>query len=113
MKNHKEETAMYKDDAGYQNTAPVGSFPKGASRYGVEDVVGNVWEWVADWYAPYAEDQQEQQTDPRGPERGEARVIRGGAWNGGYPSWVRPTFRYRDAPKTRSYGIGLRCAKSR
>ena len=113
-KAHKVEVqAMFEVDDGWATTAPVGSFPRGASRYGVEDVVGNVWEWVADWYAPYAEDQQEQQTDPRGPERGEARVIRGGAWNGGYPSWVRPTFRYRDAPKTRSYGIGLRCAKSR
>ena len=99
---------MYDADDGFPNTAPVGSFPKGASRYGVEDVVGNVWEWVADWYGEYGKDEQ---TSPKGPASGDERVIRGGSWNGSYASWVRPTFRYKDAPTKRSYGIGFRCAK--
>ncbi len=107
-KSGVEEKAMYDVDDGFPNTAPVGSFPKGASRYGVQDVVGNVWEWVADWYGPYGADEQR---DPKGPDEGEARVIRGGAWNASYPAWVRPTFRYKDAPTKRSYGIGFRCAK--
>jgi formylglycine-generating enzyme required for sulfatase activity/serine/threonine protein kinase len=107
-KNGIEERAMYDADDGFANTAPVGSFPKGASRYGVQDVVGNVWEWVADWYSAYG---KEEATAPRGPESGDERVIRGGAWNGSYPAWVRPTFRYKDAPTKRSYGIGMRCAK--
>jgi formylglycine-generating enzyme required for sulfatase activity len=107
-KNGVEEKAMYDVDDGFPNTAPVGSFPKGASRYGVKDVVGNVWEWVADWYADYG---KEELKDPKGPASGDERVIRGGAWNGSYPSWVRPTFRYKDAPTKRSYGIGMRCAK--
>ncbi len=101
--------AMYSDDDGWPNTAPVGSFPKGASRYGVEDVDGNVWEWVTDWYAPYT---SEPLFDPPGPPEGEARVIRGGAWNGGYASWVRPTFRFRAPPTQLSHGIGFRCSKS-
>ena len=42
------------------------------------------------------------QVDPKGPSRGTERVIRGGAWNGGYPSWVRPTFRYKDTPEKRA-----------
>jgi formylglycine-generating enzyme required for sulfatase activity len=109
-KNGLEQKAMYEADDGFPNTAPVGSFPKGASRYGVEDVVGNVWEWVADWYGPYGPDDE---TDPKGPDKGEARVIRGGAWNGSYPSWVRPTFRYRNAPTARTHGIGFRCAADR
>jgi formylglycine-generating enzyme required for sulfatase activity len=100
--------AMYEDDDGYAATAPVGTFPKGASRYGVQDVVGNVWEWVSDWYAEYGKGEQ---TDPKGPESGDQKVIRGGAWNASYPSWVRPTFRYHDLPGKRSYGIGFRCAK--
>ena len=107
-KNGIEEKPMYEADDGFANTAPVGSFPKGASRYGVKDVVGNVWEWVADWYGPYG---TEDQKAPKGPEPGEERVIRGGAWNGSYPAWVRPTFRYKDTPTKRSYGIGLRCAR--
>ena len=63
-KHGVEEKAMYDADDGFPNTAPVGSFPKGASRYGVQDVVGNVWEWVADWYGDYGKDEQ---TDPKGP----------------------------------------------
>ena len=100
---------MYKGDDGYPTTAPVGSFPKGASRYGVQDVVGNVWEWASDWYQPYT---AEEQANPKGPAKGESRVIRGGSWNGAYESWVLPTFRYHDDPAKRSYGIGFRCAKS-
>ena len=107
-RNRVEEQAMYGDDDGFPNTAPVGSFPAGKSRYGVQDVVGNVWEWVSDYYAPYDGAIAD---DPRGPAEGDERVIRGGGWNGAYPSWVRPTFRYHADPEQRSYGIGFRCAK--
>ncbi len=67
QKNGVDEKAMYDDDDGFPNTAPVGSFPKGASRYGVQDVVGNVWEWVADWYGDYTKDEQ---TDAEGARAG-------------------------------------------
>jgi formylglycine-generating enzyme required for sulfatase activity len=106
-KNGVDEKAMYDADDGFPTTSPVGSFPKGASRYGVEDVVGNVWEWVDDFYGPYTKDEQKA---PTGPAHGDERVIRGGSWNASYASWVRPTFRYKDAPTKRSYGIGFRCA---
>ncbi len=109
-KNHQDETAMYEASDGYANTAPVGSFPAGDSPFGLSDVVGNVWEWTADWYAPYS---AAAQSNPKGPDAeadGAGRVIRGGAWNGAYVAWVRPTFRYHDAPTKRSYGIGFRCA---
>jgi len=100
--------AMYQVDDGWPTTAPVGSFPKGASVYGLQDVVGNVWEWVSDWYAPYTADVA---TDPKGAASGEQRVLRGGAWNGSDVAWVRPTYRFRSDPKLRSHGIGMRCAK--
>jgi formylglycine-generating enzyme required for sulfatase activity len=99
---------MYKEDDRFPTTAPVGSFPDGKSRYGLVDVVGNVWEWTGDYYAEYTKDAQK---DPSGPSAGEeGRVARGGAWNGSDVSWVRPTFRFHFAPQSRSYGIGFRCA---
>ena len=105
---------MFAQDDGFANTAPVGSFPKGKSRYGIQDVVGNVWEWVADRYAAYDPSTASATVaDPNGPGTGSDRVIRGGAWNGSDPSWVRPSFRFHVAPTARSYGFGFRCAKSR
>jgi formylglycine-generating enzyme required for sulfatase activity len=100
--------AMYPSDDGYPNTAPVGSFPDGGSPFGLQDVVGNVWEWVADWYGPYGAGKE---TDPTGPKTGRDRVIRGGAWNGSDPAWVKPTFRFKSDPSLRSHGIGIRCAR--
>jgi formylglycine-generating enzyme required for sulfatase activity/serine/threonine protein kinase len=108
-KNHVEQEAMFTADDGWATTAPVGSFPAGRSPFGALDMVGNVWEWVADYYGPYAATAQE---DPKGPGAGRERGIRGGAWNGAYAAWVRPTFRYKDVPEKRSYGIGFRCAAS-
>jgi len=106
-------TLMYDQDDGFANTSPVGSFPKGKSRWGLQDVVGNVWEWVADRYAAYpAASATTTTSDPRGPETGSDHVIRGGAWNGSMPSWVRPSFRFHAAASARSYGFGFRCAKS-
>jgi formylglycine-generating enzyme required for sulfatase activity/tRNA A-37 threonylcarbamoyl transferase component Bud32 len=112
-KNHVDGIAtfagMYKDSDPFPTTAPVGSFPDGKSRYGLLDVVGNVWEWTADYYAPYT---TAAASDPTGPKTGTDRVARGGAWNGSDPSWVRPTFRFHFAPDSRSYGVGFRCAAS-
>ncbi len=103
---------MYDEDDGYPNTAPTGSFPQGKSRYGIQDVVGNVWEWVADYHAAYPPTTASVAVDPKGPSEGEERVIRGGAWNGAMPSWVRPSFRYHAPPSERTYGVGFRCAAS-
>jgi eukaryotic-like serine/threonine-protein kinase len=98
------------EDDGYPATAPVGKFPQGRSRFGPYDVVGNVWEWVADWDGSYAAGDVQ---NPTGPATGEKRVIRGGGWNGGDPSWARPAFRYSRPPDIRHPAIGFRCAKSR
>ncbi len=105
--------AMYDEDDGWPATAPVGSFPKGKSSWGIQDIVGNVWEWVADWYADYDPASASMtSTDPKGPSSGKERVIRGGAWNGAQPAWVRPAWRFHTAPTNRTHGIGFRCAKS-
>jgi formylglycine-generating enzyme required for sulfatase activity len=100
--------ALYPNSDGYPTTAPVGQFEAGRSRFGPYDVVGNVWEWVSDWYGPYS---AAEQTNPSGPEHGERKVIRGGGWNGSYRDWLRPSFRYAQDPKALSHGIGFRCVK--
>jgi formylglycine-generating enzyme required for sulfatase activity len=100
---------LYQADDGYATTAPVGKFPAGRSRFGPFDVVGNVWEWVADWEGAYpAADQK----NPTGPDSGTKRVIRGGAWNGSFPEWLHPAFRYAQDPKSQSHGVGFRCAQT-
>ncbi|MBX3231975.1 MAG: SUMF1/EgtB/PvdO family nonheme iron enzyme [Labilithrix sp.] len=101
--------ALHAGNDGWPTTAPVGSFPAGASRWGAEDMAGNVWEWVADWHGAYARDDA---TDPAGPTEGTTRVIRGGAWNGSSEAWVRSTFRFHADPGERNHGTGFRCAKS-
>jgi formylglycine-generating enzyme required for sulfatase activity len=100
---------MYEADDGFVHTSPVGSFPKGKSSWGIQDIAGNVWEWVGDWYGPY---EANESSNPKGPGGGEERVIRGGSWNAGVPGWVRPSWRYRAAPTMRTHGIGFRCAKT-
>ena len=76
-KKHKVEDdvpgVMYDADDGFETTAPVGSFPAGASKFGAKDMVGNVWEWTSDWYAPYSDAEL---TDPKGPDKGDERLER-------------------------------------
>ena len=67
---------------GYQS-APVGSYPSGASPYGCMDMGGNLWEWCRDWYDPdyYSKKPKGGWVDPQGPASGgRCRVMRGGSW---------------------------------
>jgi len=95
-------------DDGYAFTAPVGRFPGGASLYGALDMAGNVWEWVADWYAEeyYGESPSQ---NPPGPDSGTDRAMRGGAWYDNEP-WVRCTVRHQNPPWSRCDDVGFRCA---
>jgi len=97
---------------GFARTAPVGSFPAGASPYGALDMAGNVWEWVSDWFDPdyYAYGPP---TNPTGPPRRRAfrgsKSIRGGSWTS-EPGKVRTASRSYDPPEWRAFGAGFRCA---
>ncbi len=86
-------------DAG--STAAVGTYPAGASPFGVLDVAGNVWEWCHEMI-------------DGGSLRGESasgprRVLRGGSWEANIPSDFRTSFRQRQFPSYMYYTIGFRC----
>jgi formylglycine-generating enzyme required for sulfatase activity len=89
---------------GFAFTAPVGSFP--ANAFGVHDMVGNVWEWVADWHDEhwYA---RSPATDPQGPESGTVKVRRGGSWHT-WSLYARCAFRNWNTPQTRYTLVGIR-----
>jgi formylglycine-generating enzyme required for sulfatase activity len=95
-------------DDGYARTAPVGSYPDGASWAGALDLAGNVWEWGADWYGDYPSGRQE---NPSGPSTGDYRVVRGGGWNISWYS-VRAADRGYARPDFRYYDLGFRCVGS-
>ena len=113
--NYCDRNCEYKQadesaDDEYAKTAPVGSYPGGASWVGALDMAGNVWEWVADWYD---EDFYERspKLNPPGPDSGSSRVLRGGSWFYS-PDYVRGSFRLDWFPVFRSDHSGFRCALS-
>jgi formylglycine-generating enzyme len=90
--------------------AEVGRRPDGAGPFGTQDLAGNVWEWIQDWYAPrYYPSTSE--ADPQGPPAGRERVLRGGSWHYG-PLYVRAANRHSDDPQHRTPWYGFRCAYS-
>ncbi len=93
----------------WDNKMPaVGGYPQGASPYGVLDMAGGAFEWVADWYAPtyYAESPD---SNPQGPSSGKQHVIRGGWWEWcpkNYYCILNPTYRSTVRNGTGFYGRG-------
>jgi formylglycine-generating enzyme required for sulfatase activity len=93
-----------------EGTTPVGSYSKGASFYGLLDMAGNVWEWVADRYDPkYYEDPD--YSNPTGPLSGDYMVMRGGSFLTGRAVGIRSSDRDFFLPNSTSQAIGFRCAK--
>ena len=88
---------------GQERTHEVGEKLK--NGFALYDMLGNVWEWTADWYGYYTPNEA---TDPKGPASGSARLLRGGSWGFG-PRVVRLSIRNKNAPSNRFSDFGFRC----
>lgn len=89
------------------DTSSVGSYPNGASPFGVMNISGNVREWILDWYqsdyynvSPH--------NNPPGPATGDEKVTRGGSWFTIFTE-VRVANRYSEKQEIATYDLGLRC----
>ena len=89
----------------WANTAPVGSLPP--NDFGLYDITGNVWEWVADWHGDYP---AEPVVDPRSGEFGFGRVARGASWLN-FPAVTRVSVRLLFPPSGQTSNVGARCAR--
>ena len=102
-----------------QGLKPVGSYPEGASAFGAEDMIGNAWEWVWDYYQPYPGNEY------KNPDYGEKYiVVRGLSFFGlgHFPTKeykkivalkARASYREKLSPLARKIDVGFRCAKDR
>ncbi len=99
--------ANYENNTG--DTTAIGSYKNAVSPYGVHDMAGNVWEWVADWYSRtyYITTLS---SNPLGPERGRYRVLRGGSWIS-YKSFLRAVERGINVDSSFTNSIGFRCTR--
>ncbi|MCA9625643.1 MAG: SUMF1/EgtB/PvdO family nonheme iron enzyme, partial [Myxococcales bacterium] len=102
---HGCRAAYFDFDDGHKSTAPVGSFPRGRTPTGIDDLAGNVWEWTSSRACPYAPD------GARCFEPTEDRVIRGGGWTHRFVMSPEVTTRERLHPTAMSDGVGFRCAR--
>ena len=105
-----EDVSKLKDYAWYYENSENQSHSvatKAANAWGLYDMHGNVWEWVNDWY----EGQLKGGTDPKGPQSGSFRVIRGGGWFNG-ASYLRSGFRGNVGPGERINFVGFRLVRT-
>lgn len=104
-----EESALR--GANFRKRSPlcVGSLE--ANPFGLHDMLGNVWEWVYDWWDPeyYGRYVDGPVSDPKGPETGGMKCLRGGSW-GQDLIRMRSAIRFREVPKARNAGFGFRVA---
>jgi len=93
---------------GYATLTAVTDHEAGKSPYGIYDMAGNVWEWVADWYGGNYNSSPSR--NPTGPASGQFRALRGGSWDDD-AGYLRSAARSGDHPTLRVNSVGFRCAR--
>ena len=91
-------------DDGFAETSPVGSYPRGASPFGIEDMAGNVFEWCLDYFENF---KGKERVNPRGAANGTKRIYRGGSWKS-RASNLRTTARNFNLADYSSNDVGFR-----
>jgi formylglycine-generating enzyme required for sulfatase activity len=91
-------------DDGFAETAPVGSYPRGASPFGIEDMAGNVFEWCLDSFETY---KGKERVNPRGVASAQKRMYRGGSWKSRAGN-LRAAARNFNLPDYSSNDVGFR-----
>ena len=99
--NYIDNVAWYTDNSG-DKTHPVAT--KSPNELGIYDMSGNVREWCSDWYGNYSSGAQ---TNPKGSDEGEFRVLRGGGWSS-LAMFCRSSRRSNYIPDLFDYNLGLR-----
>ena len=105
------DNAVPKYCVGSGGTVKVGSVPSNVSPYGVYDMTGNIWEWVADWSDDGRHYANSPSSNPSGPSSGDHKIVRGGSWLN-IPVDLRTTTRNWDDPSIYHFTIGFRCARN-
>lgn len=99
-------------EGGAETVSVIGNHHMGQSPYGAQDLAGNLYEWVIDWYAEdfYSSFINSPAINPRGPSEGTAKVQRGGSYIN-TPYRLRSSFRTKGDPTEQDPNVGFRCAQ--
>ena len=99
-------------DSDSETVSVIGNHHMGESPYGAEDLAGNLYEWVMDWYAEdfYSSFINKPAVNPRGPTEGTAKVQRGGSYIN-TPYRLRSSFRTKADPTEQHSNVGSRCVQ--
>ncbi len=99
------------DDRPAEEITSAWAYPTACSPYGIYQMIGNVFEWCADWYEEGAYERYAR-GDTKAPSQGEHRVLRGGPWRFGTPAYLRTEYRKSTVWRGGTLLCGFRCAKS-